>query len=344
MSDRVTAISRATRHDGSRARLPAAREGREKVGWPRAELAARSGVRLMTWVSWWMLAGYLVLVGSLMIVLSVRPSLDLFLVLGAAGFVGLARNVPIVRDWGPFLLLLVAWEGMRSVANAFGAAVQSDAMIAIERALFGGTLPTLELQRALFAGTPGPHDVGLTFVYVSHFVFPVTFAFLLWRAHRPTYYRFVTTMIVVSFTSFFTFLLLPVAPPRFAAAFGEAIPVVDVMAAVSRSIDWPQPAWMYQNLVGNPVAAFPSMHAGYAFLVLLFLRERSARLAFGWLAVTVAIWFATVYLGHHYVVDVIGGAAYALAGYVIVRRLMSPGRGRTMYPRAAVPAKPLEWG
>lgn len=339
MSDGVTAITQRGRAEGPRAPLLAQRPRAEVTGWPRSELDAGSGARLMNRITWWMLAGYLVLTGGQMLVLGVGPGLDLVLVLAAAGFVGFGRDLPIVRDWGPFLLLLVAWEGMRTVANAFGSAVQSDAMIAIERALFGGSLPTLELQRTLFNETPGWHDVGLTLLYVSHFVFPVAFAFLVWRAHRATYYRFVATLIVVSFASFFTFLLMPVAPPRFASIFGAAIPVVDVMAAVSRSIDWPQPAWMYQNLVGNPVAAFPSMHAGYAFLVLLFLRERSGRLALGWLGVTVAIWFATVYLGHHYVVDVIGGAAYALAGYVVVGRLMSPDRGRAMYARTTDPAR-----
>jgi len=31
------------------------------------------------------------------------------------------------------------------------------------------------------------------------------------------------------------------------------------------------------------------------------------------------IWFATVYLGHHYVVDLIGGLLYAIAVYAFIR-------------------------
>ena len=44
--------------------------------------------------------------------------------------------------------------------------------------------------------------------------------------------------------------------------------------------------------------------------------------ALAWLAVTCAIWFATVYLGHHYVVDVLGGVVYGTVGYLLVKRLM----------------------
>jgi membrane-associated phospholipid phosphatase len=35
-----------------------------------------------------------------------------------------------------------------------------------------------------------------------------------------------------------------------------------------------------------------------------------------------AIWFGTVYLGHHYVLDVLGGIAYAVIAYLWVRRRM----------------------
>jgi membrane-associated phospholipid phosphatase len=34
--------------------------------------------------------------------------------------------------------------------------------------------------------------------------------------------------------------------------------------------------------------------------------------------VVAAIWFATVYLGHHYVVHILAGVAYAIAAYAIV--------------------------
>ncbi len=288
----------------------------------KADAEADAAARFLSRTAIWVIGLYVVIVLALMVVLRVSPGWGLVAVLAALAFVVIGRGHPFVRDWGPFLVILVGWEGMRDVANAFGQTVRSDSVAAIERAPFGGGVPSVELQRIFYDGTVRLHDYALTILYASHFVFPLAFAYLLWRGDRRTYYRFVITLLGVSFAAFLAFLLLPVAPPRLAFHYGEALPVTDIMAAVAGSVDWDAPAWMYRNLIGNPVAAFPSMHAGYPFLVLLFLRERSWKWALAWAPVTGAIWFATVYLGHHYVVDLLGGAAFAAVGYLVVKRLM----------------------
>jgi membrane-associated phospholipid phosphatase len=193
-------------------------------------------------------------------------------------------------------------------------------VIAVERFLMLGTVPTVDLQHALRQpGVVSPFDILLTFVYVSHFFFPLALAFVLWLYDRPLYFRFVTTLMAVSFAAFFTFILFPVAPPRYAGLYGQALPVADVMSEVLSSMQWSGFSWVYEHLVGNPVAAFPSMHAAYPVLIFLFLRERWKWAALAWLPVTLTIWFAVVYLGHHYVVDVLGGIVYAVVGYLALR-------------------------
>jgi membrane-associated phospholipid phosphatase len=267
----------------------------------------------------WAIAIYLVAVLAAMLALRVTPSVDVFFVFAALGALLLGRGFAFIRDWGPFLLIFFAWEGMRGIANQFGQAVHSDDVIAIERALFG-SVPTVELQQALrTAGAVNALDVSLTFVYVSHFFFPLALAFAFWIWDRERYFRFVITLMAVSFAAFLTFILLPVAPPRFAGHFGEALVVSDVMEEVFAATEWSGFNWVYAHFVGNPVAAFPSMHAAYPLLVFFFLWERWKVAAVLWAPVTLTIWFATVYLGHHYVVDVLGGAAYATAGYLLLR-------------------------
>jgi membrane-associated phospholipid phosphatase len=264
---------------------------------------------------------YLAVALVFMLALRVTPSVDVFFVFAVILAVLLGRGFAFIRDWGPFVLIFFAWEGMRGIANAFGQTVMSDEVVGIERALMLGQIPTVTLQDALRQpGTITALDIGMTFVYVSHFFFPLALAFFLWLRHRDMYYRFVTTLMAVSFAAFFTFLVLPVAPPRFAGQFGQDLGVVDVMAEVFAQVEWGGFNWVYDNLVGNPVAAFPSMHAAYPLLVLLFLAERWRKAATAWALVTLAIWFATVYLGHHYVVDVIGGAVYAAVGYLLLRK------------------------
>lgn len=125
--------------------------------------------------------------------------------------------------------------------------------------------------------------------------------------------------MVMSYLAFLTFVLMPVAPPRFAAEYGSPIVVYDIAHEVSLALDWTGFSWVYRNLVGNPVAAFPSMHAAYPVLVLFFLFERSRWAAAAWFPVVLTIWFATVYLGHHYIVDLIGGLLFAILVYAFIR-------------------------
>lgn len=262
---------------------------------------------------------YLALILGAMFVLRVTPSMDLFFV--AAGFlaVALGRGKAFIRDWAPFALIFLAWEGMRGIANAFGQAVQSDSVIALEVAIFG-SVPSEDLQAALYThGEISALDVVMSSTYISHFFFPLAFAFFLWIRHRARYYHFALALMVMSYLAFVTFVFMPVAPPRFAGNFGMPLVVYDIAHEVALSLDWTGFSWVYQNLVGNPVAAFPSMHAAYPVLVLFFLAERSKLAALAWLPVVALIWFATVYLGHHYVVDLIGGLLYAIVVYAFVR-------------------------
>ena len=68
------------------------------------------------------------------------------------------------------------------------------------------------------------------------------------------------------------------------------------------------------GISSNDVAAFPSLHAAYPFLAFLFARRAFGRVGWLMLAYTACVWFAIVYLGEHWVVDIVGGVVYALVG------------------------------
>jgi hypothetical protein len=115
---------------------------------------------------------------------------DVLLVAGALTFVMAARHrFAALRDWIPFLVLFLAYELMRGLADEVGMPVHVGDVVALERSLFGGHLPT-----ALLQGWLHPHSgtdwlaVAGTGVYYFHFVLPVLTAMLLWRS-RPTLFR-----------------------------------------------------------------------------------------------------------------------------------------------------------
>jgi membrane-associated phospholipid phosphatase len=71
------------------------------------------------------------------------------------------------------------------------------------------------------------------------------------------------------------------------------------------------------GLSGNLVAAMPSVHLGVTTLMLLALWRTPLRWASG--AYLVAMSFAVVYTGDHYVVDVLAGMALGAAGWMMMR-------------------------
>jgi len=62
----------------------------------------------------------------------------------------------------------------------------------------------------------------------------------------------------------------------------------------------------------------PSLHAAYPWLFLLFGLRIWGRRGLALAIYPAAVYAAVVYLGHHYVVDLIGGVVYASVTYYLV--------------------------
>jgi membrane-associated phospholipid phosphatase len=265
-----------------------------------------------------LLVGYLALVVILMLSRNVSISPDRFFVFLLFAAVIVGRLKTFLRDWLPFVALILAYDMLRGFAdNHF--AVHVAGLANAERALFAGYLPTEVLQDTFYReGSIGWQDIGATIVYFLHFPLPLAIAFFLWLKDRQQYYAFVVALIVLSFSGFITFLLFPAAPPWYAADEG----LISVTKITNLAVDHVGWSWnlsyYYSHLNPNPVAAMPSLHAAYPTLVLLALRRFRKTYFWFFLPYPLLVWFSTVYLGEHYVIDVIAGAAYACAAYFVV--------------------------
>jgi len=264
-----------------------------------------------------LLVGYVVLILILMVVRGAYMSPDLFIVLALVVAVVLGRTRLFLRDWLPFAAIFLAWESMRGLADDLGTTVHSDDIIAIERFFFLGRIPSEDLQAALHvAGRISVLDLATTFLYVAHFALPLVVAFSFWVAERRLFYRYLLALMLMSFAAFICYLLIPVAPPRFAGSFGESLAVRDIARETFEQLHFaPVTTWLYGSISGNQVAAMPSLHSAYPLLAFLFVRNRWPRVSWILLAWSAAIWFAVVYLGHHYVIDVVAGMAFAVGAY-----------------------------
>jgi len=306
---------------------------------------------LSAWTDGLLLGGALLyggFVGLLTVVRGVPISPDVVLVAaGLLGVMAVRHRFAALRDWTPFLVLFLAYELMRGLADDVGLPVHIGDVARLERSLFGGQLPTALLQGWLHPATGTDWlAVAGTGVYYFHFVLPVLTAFLLWRFRRVLFHPYLISLILLSFAGFVTYLLLPVAPPWYAAAAGQigALPgepaisdlKLHAFSAVVGSIGLDGESLYdvaFLALSANPVAAFPSLHAAFAFLSFLVLRRAFGAAGWAGFAYFVAVTFTIIYTADHYVVDVVAGVSYASGAYVLmwllVRRVMGVRERRT---------------
>ena len=186
--------------------------------------------------------------------------------------------------------------------------VRVDYPIRADRALAFGTCPTHRLQRAL--GRPGQlrkWEYVLACVHWSWFVVPHGSLLYILRRRRDLYPSSAALMAACFDLGAVVYWALPTAPPWWAAGNGNMPPVRRIMAEAGERF-WGR-LWrpLYHSLEGNPFAAMPSLHFGTSVMAARVLaRVGRGPGALGW-SYALTLGFALVYLGEHYVVDLIAG-------------------------------------
>ena len=245
--------------------------------------------------------------------LALRPPV----VLAAAGAAPLALCVAVPRSRTRDVAVCAAqmwayvagYEMPHDNPEALRRRVHFDYPVCIDRVLGLGTLPTVRLQRLL--GTPETvhrRDAVLVWAHwVWYFVPHGTIAYLLWR-RRERFPRAAAHMYAVFDLGLAGYWALPTAPPWYAAREGHSDPELRRMMVEHGEVFWKE-AWgpLYGSLAGNPLAAMPSLHFATSVMAAHLLREAGqVEGALGW-SYALTLGFALVYLGEHYVVDLLAG-------------------------------------
>ena len=224
--------------------------------------------------------------------------------------------------------------------------------IVADRALGLGELPTLRLQRALARnGADGPQWRTLDRVLVwTHWVwFAVPHGAVVYTLlRRPERFPRAAALTYAVFDVGASFYwLIPTAPPWYAAEHAPS--AGDDLAVRRMMVEYGEHFWrdgwgpLYSVLGGNPLAAMPSLHFATSLMAALLLAEAGPLAGALGTAYTAALGFALVYLGEHYLVDLLAGAALTAA----VRRLApraAPLAGRVVGASGALEAVAHEGG
>jgi membrane-associated phospholipid phosphatase len=250
---------------------------------------------------------------------------------------------------------LAAYKSPHDDPEGLRRRVRIDYPIAIDRFLGAGQLPTVRLQRALArVGAEGAEwralDRVLVWAHWAWFLVPHGSLLYILVRHPQRFSRAAAMTYAVFDLGVIVYWVLPTAPPWYAAARDRGEPVregldrepgsefevpagdpasVEGQVEVRRMmVEYGEFFWgdgwdpLYSVLGGNPLAAMPSLHFATTVMAALLLTEVGPVAGFlGW-TYAGTLGFALVYLGEHYAVDLLAGAALT-AGV----RLASPRAG-----------------
>jgi hypothetical protein len=237
----------------------------------------------------------------------------------------------------PYAAIWFVFTFLRSLADETRwARIVNTRVAELERWLFNGELPSIRLQADFY--TPGDlqwYDYYFTFIHWSYFIVPHAVAAYLWWKHFAHFRQLLMGLGIMLTMGLALYFLLPSNPPWMAPESINtpgAPTVLRIMEPIGKQLG----GGLYQagySVVGesNPIAAMPSIHFAVTFMLVM------AAYAFG-RAWTLAAWFyafsmglALIYMGEHYVVDVLAGAAITALGWAAAGAWIRS--GRAVFPR-----------
>ena len=239
---------------------------------------------------------------------------------------------PGLRELGVLALVYLGYAASRVLAD-------DSVSPAVTRAV-----RVLDLERTWHLDVEGAlnrwflqHDVlgvAASFYYASaHYVLTLLVVVWLFRRHRAAYAPARLALVGSTAVALVAYLAMPTAPPRLMGGYA------DLLAVHSAAGWWGGEASAPRGLGGltNQLAAFPSMHAGWALWVALAVAHALGR---HWL--TVVAWahavttgIVVVGTGNHWLLDVVAGWAVVLLAWWTVGPVHEAG---ALSPPPAAPA------
>lgn len=239
----------------------------------------------------------------------------------------IARKKPnwaFLRDALPFAYCLAIYTNLHDTVHFVNPHDIQDKLIAIDQWLFG-VQPSVWAQQFIH---PGLTEI-LSFCYMLFFLLTPIVAFTLYVQKRRAEFReALATVILCFYLGYFFYILFPAVSPSIAlndmyTLHFDGTPMADAEIA------------LVNILPSQARDAFPSLHTAVTLLTLAFAFKYVRWQFWLLLPVCIGLLVATVYLRHHYVIDLIAGVVLALIAYCTIPRLEKWWQGQIRMVQAA---------
>ena len=214
--------------------------------------------------------------------------------------------VHLFRHWYPLLFVACCYREMAILIPAIRHARFDQALAGIDHAFWGAD-PAVWLVRTY---SPALTE-SLQLIYTLFVPLVLFVPWLIWMQKRYQEFRYMAFLLALGFlVSYIGYLIIPARGPRFLFQQLEAVPLRGLWLFDGMQV-------MLNNLESAHYDCFPSGHVELTVLACWLSRSISRRLFLGYLAYTLSIIFATVYLRYHYTVDLLAGVV-AAAGLILM--------------------------
>ncbi len=215
-----------------------------------------------------------------------------------------------LRDSLPFAYCLAIYTNLHDTIHFANPHDIHDKLIALDAWLFG-VQPTVWAEQFIH---PVLTEI-FSFCYMIFFIFAPLVALTLYlQGRRPEFRKTLVSVILCFYAGYFLYVIFPAVPPRIALKEMYTLkfngtPISD--AAIQ----------MIGALPSDSRAAFPSLHSAVTLLSLLFAWKYTRKLFWLMLPFCTGLILSTVYLRHHYVVDLLAGFLLGIAAFVLGPRI-----------------------
>ncbi|MGH9342858.1 MAG: phosphatase PAP2 family protein [Terriglobia bacterium] len=219
----------------------------------------------------------------------------------------------IVRDWFPFLVILLMYYSLWGKASLLLVTHDRDAMLlGWDKWLFG-VEPSVWIQRFI---SP-PLTAWMQFSYAFHlYNIPIVACFIYLLRPRERFREMMCGLVLVSFFGILGYLIVPAIGPMYTLNAVYTVPLTQPLAVFNQQI-------AFFNFARIQRDCFPSLHVGISFLVWLYAWRNSKRLFWILSPFIVSLWISTVYLRYHYTVDCIAGFILAPLCFLLANWLFA---------------------
>jgi membrane-associated phospholipid phosphatase len=238
--------------------------------------------------------------------------------LGAA-----TRSKEFVRSSVLFITVILTYEALQGLTGALVSTGSVVSLAGVDRALVGSDFSS-DIQ--IMFNSPITTFVSTIFYGLHVFLIIIAIG-LFWFKDRIVYRGYLYSMVITSYLALLTFILLPSAPPYYVGAAKNLLVTGDKM--LPSALQSVQSALLSGE--SDVFAAFPSLHAAYATLFSVFMFKLGRKYGLVSLPIAFGVYFSIVYLGQHYLVDLLAGVAYAMLSVFVVEQLITKNQKNHLY-------------